>query len=162
MEIETKTDRLEKLRAAIDAIVHQQPDLEEKRCGFAHLYGVSAVCVLLAQRRGLDLQLAAAAGMLHDIWSYQTGDPTDHARHSASAARGLLGEQGEWTAAEIDAICDAIAHHSQKSEQHGPLAELLKDADALQHYLYNPALSAKRSDRQVLTLRELGIDNTGV
>ena len=79
-------DRLELVRQTVDEILRQQPDLEERRCGFVHLYGVSATCALLAMARGLDPQLSAIAGMLHDISTYKTGDSTDHARLSAREA----------------------------------------------------------------------------
>ena len=63
-------DRLEQLRQVIDDIVHKNRDLEESRCGFVHLYGVSATCTILALKRGLNPELCSSAGMLHDIWNY--------------------------------------------------------------------------------------------
>lgn len=77
---ESEGDRLELIRDAVNETLSQQPDEETRRWGFVHLYGVSATCVLLAAKRGLDPQLCAVAEMLHDIWTYKTGDPTDHAR----------------------------------------------------------------------------------
>ena len=137
-------DRLELVRQAVDDIVRQQPDLEERRCGFVHLYGVSAICILLAIERGLDPQLCAIAGMLHDIWSYKTGDPTDHARLSAGEAERILGELGCFIQDEIAVVCEAISRHSAKDKVDGEMAEMLKDADVFQHYLYNPALIEKQ------------------
>ena len=133
-------NRLERVRQIVDDIVRRQPDSEESRCGFVHLYGVSDTCTLQALRRGMDRQICATAGMLHDIWNYETNDPTDHARLGAARARAILLQTGAYTEEEIDAICDAIAHHSDKASVHGPLAELLKDADVLQHYLYTEAV----------------------
>lgn len=135
-------NRLESVRQIVDGSVRGQPDLEESRCGFVHLYGVSATCALLARKRGLDAELCATAGMLHDISTYETNDDRDHARLSAGRAATILRHTGAYTEEEIAAICDAIAHHSDKAGVHGALAELLKDADVLQHYLYNPALLA--------------------
>ena len=40
-----------------------------------HLYGVSQACVLIALKRNENAELAAAAGMLHDIHTYATMDP---------------------------------------------------------------------------------------
>ena len=134
------SQRLERLRQTVDDLLRQQPDEEERRCGFVHLYGVAQTATLLALRRGLDVELAAVAGMLHDIATYETNDSTDHARRSAIEAERLLAAQGDFTPAEIAAVAHAIALHSDKSPGGGPLAELLKDADVLQHYLYNPAL----------------------
>jgi uncharacterized protein len=153
-------DRLEKLREKVDALLRQQSDPVERRCGFVHLYGVSGLCVLLAASRGLDVELCATAGMLHDLSTYETGDPTDHARHSASRAQELLAETDGFSPGEIGLIAEAIRAHSAKDRVDGPLAELLKDADVLHHYLYNPSLHEnweKNAARLSALLVELGI-----
>ena len=153
-------DRLEAVRQVVDAILHQQPDPEERRCGFVHLYGVSATCALLAVKRGQDVELCAVAGMLHDIWTYKTGDPAEHARLGAQDAEQILDGLGCFRPDEIASVCGAIARHSDKVDRDGQMAELLKDADVLQHYLYNPALGSKAATRERLerVLGELGVD----
>ncbi len=141
-------DRLEQLRQVIDDIIRQDRDPVDSRCGFVHLYGVSAICALLALRRGLDPEICTAAGMLHDIWNYQVGDSPDHAALSAVEAQKILAAQGSFSPAEIEAICYAISRHSNKEAIDGEMAELLKDADVFQHYLYHPGMfeaSAPRS-----------------
>ena len=154
-------DRLELIRKIVDDIVRQQTDHAERRCGFVHLYGVSAICVLLALKRGLDPHICGIAGMLHDISSYKTGDPTDHARLSAREAETILQGTGQFTATEIGEICTAIAQHRAKAEVDGQLSELLKDADVVQHYLYNPMLpenpALKWEQRLHSALLELGL-----
>jgi len=153
-------DRLEVVRQVVDDIVRQQPDREESRCGFVHLYGVSALCVQLALRRGLDPQMAALAGMLHDIWTYKTADSADHARLSALEAGRILRDTGCFAVGEIAVVCDAIEHHSAKDRIDGEMAELLKDADVFQHYLYNPALGAVQPENPRLrkVCAELGLE----
>lgn len=150
---------IEELRRLIDAILLPQPDLEERRCGFVHLYGVAQAAVLLALKRGLDADLSITAGMLHDIYTYHHQDTPEHGRLGAQEARQLLQQVGGYTEAEIELICDAILHHSDKQSVHGPLAELLKDADIFQHYLYNPALAAvwRENDRLANILNEFGL-----
>lgn len=145
MDQEKRMNRLERLRATIDNIVRDQPDLEESRCGFVHLYGVATTCALLALKRGLDPEICMAAGMLHDIWAYKTGKPADHARLGAIAAKQLLRESGDFTDDEISIICAAIACHSNKGDIDNDICELLKDADVLQHYLYNTLLEVPGS-----------------
>lgn len=142
-------DRLESVRQIVDEIVRRQSDQEESRCGFVHLYGVSAVCVQLALKRGLDAQLCAVAGMLHDIWAYKMGDVRDHARLGALEAARILQQTGAYNEHEVAAVCDAIARHSTKDAVDGELAELLKDADVFQHYIYNPALGVVHDDRRL-------------
>ena len=41
-------DRLELIREKMDAIVEAMPDASARRSAYAHLYGVSMACVLLA------------------------------------------------------------------------------------------------------------------
>lgn len=158
-------ERVECIRQVVDNIVRQQSDHDDRRCGFVHLYGVSAIGVLLALKRGLNPELCAIAGMLHDIWSYKTGDPTDHAHYSAIEAETILRNAKSFTHTEIRNICDAIAHHRRKqTHDDSRLSELLKDADVLQHYLYNPTLpdnpALKWPQRLQNTLDELGIQRT--
>ncbi len=152
-------DRLEAVRRVVDEILRQQPDQEERRCGFVHLYGVAATCALLAIRRGQDPQLCAVAGMLHDIWTYKANDAPDHGRLSALEAERILGALACFAPEETARICEAITHHSAKDAVHGEMAELLKDADLLQHYLCNPALEANRprSERLERVFRELSL-----
>ena len=153
-------NRLDQVQQIVDEIVLQQPDKVQMRCGFIHLYGVSGVCVILAKKRGLDVELAAVTGMLHDIWSYKTGDSTDHARLGALEAERILREIGSFTDAEIALISDAILRHSSKNQVDGPLAELLKHADVLQHYLCNPGHPVHYAEPLESILAELGLSKS--
>jgi len=151
-------NRLESVRHLVDRILHSGSDPEACRSGFVHLYGVSAAATLLAHLRGLDAELAAVAGMLHDVAAYETGEEEDHAARSAERARELLTDLGGFAAEEIGAIVRAIACHSEKGSIDTAFAELLKDADVLQRYLYDPAVPAHprhrvRRDRLVAGLR---------
>jgi len=153
-------DRLERVRRITDRILREQPDEQEQQVGFVHLYGVSQACGLLALRRGLDVQLSMVAGMLHDISTYKTGDPSDHGRRSALEAEQILRDLRSFAESEIAIICQAIMHHRAKDDIDEPLDELLKDADVLQHYLYNPGFVPTPKDRSRLeaVLHELGLD----
>ena len=135
-------NRLEDVRNIVDKLLDRMMDRVEMRCGFVHLYGVSATAVLIARERGLNEEIAAVTGMLHDLVSYETGDPTHHGLRSAARARHILRSTKSFSEEEIGTICSAITHHSEKDGVHGPYEELLKDADVLQHDLYNPAIEA--------------------
>lgn len=150
--------RLEQLRRVVDAILLAVADDVERRCAYIHLYGVAAEAAALALRRGLDPGLAAAAGMLHDIYAYRTGLGRLHAENSAEDGRVLLREAG-YSVDDRLTVCDAIWHHSDKAAVHGPYAELLKDADVWQHYLYDVTapVSPANADRLQALAAEQGL-----
>ena len=110
--------------------------------------------------------------MLHDIATHETSDPGDHGRRGAVRARELLGEQGGFSVEEVAAVADAIAVHSDKADVHGSMEELLKDADVLQHFLYNPVtgpweanlprLRAVLEEMGIVTLEEYRKSQTGL
>ena len=152
-------NRVESVRQVIDEILRRQPDVEERRCGFVHLYGVAQACAMLALWRGLDPELCTIAGMLHDIWSYKSGDPTDHAKLGSVEAQRIMSELGCFSEAETATVGAAIAHHSDKDEVHSDFDELLKDADVLQHHLYNTSFEPLQhmKPRLAAILDELGV-----
>ena len=153
----TGMNRLERLRERVDALLLALPDAGERRCAYVHLYGVSQLCVLLALKRGPAADVAAAAGMLHDLAAYTDMDPREHAGRSAAMAAPLL--DGLYSPEETEQIVCAIARHSDKQTRQEPLDELLKDADAFQHLLYDPAaqLSPHARARCRAVERELGL-----
>lgn len=152
-------NRIEAVRKKVDDILLQMADHQERRCAYVHLYGVAQACALLAARRGVDAELAVVAGMLHDLHAYAAMDARDHARKSAEMARTLLAQLGLFRDDEITAVCSAIARHSEKETVHGLLDELLKDADVLQHMLYDPLMEGKETERErrARLVRELAL-----
>jgi len=105
-------NRLELVRARVDAVLAAMPDPTARQAAAVHLYGVSQACAMLAMRRGADAECAAAAGMLHDIATYATGCAAEHGPRGAVMAREILISIGAFTAGEIGEICTAIAVHS--------------------------------------------------
>ncbi len=150
-------NRLERVRQNVDGILRAAPDPEDRRCGFVHLYGVSLTATLLARARELDAELAGVAGMLHDLVNYESSDPTGHAERSAERAGELLRTTGDFSEAEITQIQSGIAYHSDKTGLHGAFEELMKDADVLQHALYNLQLEPdpRHRERRERLLEEL-------
>jgi HD superfamily phosphodiesterase len=134
-------------------------DTEERRCAYIHLYGVAQACAMIALKRGEDAELATMAGMLHDFYSYAHMDTTDHAPKSAVMAIDILQDLLLAREDEIDAICSAIAVHSDKTTVHPSFSEVLVDADVLQHYLYNPTfeISGPRKIRYEKLKLEFGL-----
>jgi len=131
-------NRVERVREKADEILLNMTDAAERRCAYVHTYGVAQACALLAARRGENAELAVAAAMLHDIYACATGDRPNHAHKGAEMARDILSGMALFSEAETDMICTAIRHHSDKAAVHSAFDELLKDADVLQHALYDP------------------------
>ncbi len=154
-------DRIEKVRQIVDEILLNMTDHEERRCAYLHLYGVAQACALLSLKRKENVELAVISGMLHDIYSYATMDSQDHAHKGAVMARNILESLSIFSEEEKDIICSAIYNHSDKSNIHGPLDEILKDADVMQHVLYNPLFEIKQHEQQRFNYlkTELGLEN---
>jgi Predicted HD superfamily hydrolase len=152
-------DRLEKIREMVNGILIKNSNIDERHCGFVHLYGVSSFSSMLALKRGLNSELCAVAGMLHDIATYKTGNSVEHAKLGSIEARKILNEANCFSEEEINIICTSIYNHSDKNKVDNIYDEVLKDADVLQHYLYNTNLKVFEKDKNRLgiLLKEVGI-----
>jgi uncharacterized protein len=125
-----------------------------------HIYGVSQLCALIAIRRGADVEISRACGLLHDIWTINTGNSANHAHHGAGLAKSVLEGIRLFDAYEINIIVEAIRNHTNKGEEHDIYSEILKDADVLQRYLTdsNQKFSKSKAQRIKNTMRELGLN----
>lgn len=155
--------RLRELRNHVDYELEMIPDPKTRMSAAAHLYGVSLAAVMLAKRRGLDPELAAMAGMLHDLAACRNGSYEDHARRGAELAREILETLKLTDGTETDSICSAILRHNDKQASDGPLEETLKDADVFHHCLNDPSKPVKDHERARYEklCRELGMDGEG-
>ena len=134
-------NRLEKLRSKINDLIMESGDYASEF--YIHLYSVSMFGALLALRRGLNPEIAATCGMLHDIYQITAGTSEQHAVEGAKVAEKILRQTGLYSDEEIEIITTAISWHSKKRKFHGPYDELLKDADVMNHFLYNTDISAQ-------------------
>lgn len=141
-------DRVEKVRQIVDEILLNMTDYEERRCAYLHLYGVAQACALLSIKRKGNVELSIIAGMLHDIYSYANMDSQNHAHKGALMARNILDSLNVFSEEEKNLICTAIYNHSDKSIVHDSLDEILKDADVMQHVLYNPLFDIKQQESE--------------
>jgi len=140
-------NRIEVLRQYIDEILLNMTDVEERRCAYLHLYGVAQSCTLIALKRGVNAELATMTGMLHDIYSYAKMDTKEHAQKGSIMAREILTSLRITNDYETKLICHAIYVHSNKDLVHTEFDEVLKDADVLQHCLYNPLFEIKPHEK---------------
>lgn len=98
---------------------------------YHHVRRVEAECAWLATRRELDLGLALAIGLLHDIgrvWWYVEG--SRHAKEGGKAARIILSDY-DVDPVTLDLICLAISRHSTKKKFTGLTMSSLKMQIAL-------------------------------
>lgn len=123
----------------------------------SHTLGVCQSMALLAAARDLDPVLCMSMGLLHDCALYlqNCGHP-GHARKSALLAETILQEHG-FASADIERICTAVSHHSDKGQRHDPYSEALKDADVLERWLTarDAPLSDARRMRMIAMCKEL-------
>lgn len=155
-----KSIRLESVRVIVDEMLLSIKDTEERRGAYLHLYGVSQTASMLAMKRGLNVELGAIIGMFHDYYVYLTGVKDFHDQSGAEAVRPIIRDMGIFTEDEQGIILSAIFHHSDKKTRHSAYDELIKDADVLQHYLYNTAYKVKEKcmSRLKKVLDELSVD----
>jgi uncharacterized protein len=133
-------NRLECLRNEIDNLIlngNSDKNPDKIRMYISHMYGVARFCTLLAMKRNIDIELATTCGMLHDIY-YMTGGSSDnHAVNGSKQAKEILKSMNVYSDSEIGIITNAILKHSDKGTIHDTYDELLKDADVMDHCLYN-------------------------
>ena len=135
--------RIKDLQKYIHKVLKGMDDNQKRAAAVAHLHGVSLAAVMIAKKRGENAELAAMAGLLHDLYAYKSGSYDDHAHKGAEYARKLLDELGITSADETDIICSAIWHHDSKAEVDSPMDEILKDADVIHHSLGDPTKEIK-------------------
>jgi uncharacterized protein len=150
-------NRLELVRNEIDVILLNQNNVEERRNGYVHLYGVAQCCSILAIKRGLDVELGAIIGMLHDIHTYKFNYVKEHAVLGATEAENLMKELNVFTDEEIEIVRNSIFNHSDKKTKQDKYSELLKDADVLQNSLYDTTFEIKHKKRLKKTFKNFGI-----
>jgi len=95
---------------------------------------------LIAEGEGLDVELSAAACLLHDIayfFGSEEQDWRDHGRIGAQISRPVLSEAG-FTEEEVGIISHAIAVHVDGEpdipHEHTPIADLVSDADNIDRF----------------------------
>ena len=152
--------RIKDLQKKVHKILKDNMDDNQKRASaIAHLHGVSLAAVMIAKKRGEDPELAAMAGLLHDLYAYKSGSYDDHAHKGADYAKDVLTDLGITDKEETDVICSAIWHHDNKAETDSPMDEVLKDADVIHHSLGDPTKEVKEHEkaRYEKLCREFGL-----
>ncbi|MBQ4231770.1 MAG: HD domain-containing protein [Lachnospiraceae bacterium] len=139
--------RLKELRKYVDEELNKIEDADKRTSATAHLYGVSLAATMIAKKRGLNPEIAAMAAMLHDLYAYKSGSYDDHAHKGAYLAGDILEELNLTDEAETEEICSAIYHHDDKLVTDGPMDEVLKDADVIDHCLKDASKPVKEKEQ---------------
>ena len=141
--------RIKDLQKRVHKILKDNMDDNQKRAAaIAHLHGVSLAAVMIAKKRGENPELAAMAGLLHDLYAYKSGSYDDHAHKGADYAGEVLKDLGITSKEETDIVCSAIWHHDSKAEIDSPMDEVLKDADVIHHSLGDPTKEVKEHEKE--------------
>ena len=157
-------NRVEKLREHVDAILlNKNSNDRNRRMAYVHLYGVAQFCAMIAKKRGVDIDLAIMAGMLHDLYTYKKKDEVRHLGMDAIEEviknhrvdgpvyiREILTEWQLTTDEETEIICTAIQGGVGKDDKTLELEKVVNDANILQFYFYNPVSPGiKLDDKRV-------------
>lgn len=139
-------------QSSVIALSSYQPLLDDLErtlspARFLHVLGVTHTAVQLATRHGLDPGLAALAGLVHDrskalspqaieadLASRGIAIPEDDRPfpaiwHGLHAAVWLRQDSGWADGEELEALAEAVQHHSTSEAGLGPLGRLLFIAD---------------------------------
>ncbi len=135
--------RIKDLQKQVNKVLEKLEDGDRRLKAVSHLHGVALAAAMLAKVRGENAELATMAGLLHDLYAYKSGSYDDHAQLGADYARKLLDKLAVTSPEETDVICTAIRHHDSKAETNGPMDEILKDADVIDHSLSDPTKAVK-------------------
>ena len=151
--------RIRELQKQVHKVLEKMEDGDKRAKAIAHLHGVALAAAVLAKKRGENAELATMAGLLHDLYAYKSGSYDDHAHLGADYARKLLEKLAITTLEETDVVCSAIWHHDSKAEVDGPMDEILKDADVIDHSLSDPTKEVKAHEvaRYAKLCEDLGL-----
>lgn len=108
-----------------------------KKNEYVHSYGTAAIAQILAEKRGLDIEISAVIGYMHDIGRimYNILDKS-HAAVGAVEAEKVLVKTELFSEDEMELICHAIKEHSNKTIIGGSYEEMIKDADVMERYMH--------------------------
>ncbi len=113
--------------------VQQQIPTSELTYRRQHTLRVASLGRQLAEAEHADVELAVAACLLHDVASFDPGEPRDHGRLGAEVIRPFLLELG-YSQEQTEAICYAVASHVDVQDPQGLLAKITTDADNIDRY----------------------------
>jgi HD superfamily phosphodiesterase len=137
-----KISRVELIeRLVVETIIKSKVPDEERAWSkvfeLKHSSSVIQIGRVLAEKRGLNVELAVVMSALHDIYVNVTGRVSDHARKGVPIAEKILRETKKFKENEIKIVLQAVGNHSDKHLVSKNLyIEFMKDADVFDCSLY--------------------------
>ncbi len=140
--------RLDKIQSLILKELEERREIPRDqpfKWSLTHVISCSQIIKLLATARGLDVEIAAIAGAVHDLAIIRTGKFADHGPLGAPMVKEFLlnynnlygKEHGLISDKDIELIVQATHNHTYKKEySEVKFDELIKDADSLDRYLH--------------------------
>lgn len=130
-------NRVEIIRKKMNEIFNIIADENYRNNFYVHLYGVANFAALLAARRGLEVELAYIAGLMHDIALLTSDkDYKNHCSKGSLLAREIMEGIDIFSKTDIRIVESAIFHHNDIDEYSDSMYdELLKDADVLHPFI---------------------------
>ena len=128
-----------RLQSALLKEIDKYEKLVPKRSHFidwerVHITSCAKIGYMLAEQRGVDPILAAAACAVHDYGRIITGKQEGHAEAGYEPVQEFLRGTELFDEDEIQQIAVAVKNHSKKGEVGSPLEEIVQDADVLEFY----------------------------
>ncbi|SFC56111.1 CHAP domain-containing protein [Bacillus sp. 491mf] len=128
--------RLESIRVLVNEILDLDSGVNRQKA-YAQLNGVSSFASMLAMKRGLETEIAAITGLLHNYYFYKTGISYFPGINSAETVRPIIRDLNIFSKDEQLTILRAIFYQNQRGKVHGPYDELIKDAIMLNNFFQN-------------------------
>jgi hypothetical protein len=98
--------------------------------------------------------LAEVIATLHDINVIVHGSYKDHAIRGGVIAKKILKDINGFSTEEINLICNAVSHHSEKTiYSQDPYVELIKDADVFDCSYFENSEDGYRADKSPLVFQ---------
>jgi uncharacterized protein len=119
-----------------------------------HSLGSARAASILAAKRGVDGELAHAAGALHDFGRMVTGKQEGHAIKGYEPVKEFLARLNIFNEREVEGIALAVKHHSGKDLVGSPLDEIAKDCDILDTFFIGIKLRTEAHYRRLASLKE--------
>ena len=134
-------NRVLELESAVLEIIREQegkniPRDESLAWEVLHMASCARLAWTMAEERDVDPELAACAAAVHDFGRILTGKQEGHAEMGYAPVREFLTATRLFEPWQIDAIADAVRHHSSKDTVGTPLEEIVKDADVVDCFQY--------------------------